>query len=48
MQQLAAMVDSHKALLDHVRGEMPEAKKDVPVSDNVSFLAPPTKRIDKK
>jgi cell division initiation protein len=48
VQQLAALVDSHRALLDQVRGEMPQAKQDTPVSDNVSFLAPPTKRIDKK
>jgi cell division initiation protein len=48
VQQLAALVDSHRSLLDQIRGEMPEAKKDAPVSDNVSFLAPPTKRIDKK
>jgi cell division initiation protein len=49
VQQLAALVESHKALLDQVRGEpAPEAKKDTPVSDNVSFLAAPTKRIDKK
>jgi cell division initiation protein len=48
IQQVGALVDSHKALLDQIRGEMPEAKKDTPVSDNVSFLAPPTKRVDKK
>ena len=48
VQQLAAVVDSHKALLDQIRGQMPEPKKEAPVSDNVSFLAPPTKRIDKK
>jgi cell division initiation protein len=48
VQQLGALVDSHKSLLDQIRGEAPEAKKEGPVSDNVSFLAPPTKRVDKK
>jgi len=48
LQQLGAIVDSHKSLLDQVRGEVAEVKKETPVSDNVSFLAPPTKRADKK
>jgi cell division initiation protein len=46
LQQVTALVESHRALLDQVRGE--EAKKGPPVSDNVSFLAPPTKRADTK
>jgi cell division initiation protein len=48
LHQLASVVDSHKNLLDQIRGDVPEAKKDAPVSDNVSFLAPPTKRADNK
>ena len=46
VQQLSALVDAHKSLIDSVRGE--DVKKDPPISDNVSFLAAPTKRADKK
>jgi cell division initiation protein len=55
LQQLGSLLDTHKALLESARGEpaapapqqrgaaAPPAK-----DDNVSFLAPPTKRADTK
>jgi cell division initiation protein len=49
IQQLVGLLDTHRALLDSVRGEpAAEAPKDPKASDNVSFLAPPTKRADTK
>ena len=47
VQQLSSLLDTHKALIDSARGE-PAAPGAAPVDDNVSFLAPPTKRADTK
>ena len=38
-QQLQAILDQHKSMLEHMRGE-PQAAEP-PAADNVSFLAPP-------
>src|SRR5713226_9626948 len=48
VQQLSSLLDTHKALLDSARGEPAAAPGAAPVDDNVSFLAPPTKRADTK
>ncbi len=48
LQQLASLLDTHKALLDSARGDPAAAPGAAPVDDNVSFLAPPTKRADTK
>src|ERR671922_1210239 len=55
LQQLSSLLDTHKALIDSARGEpaAPAAQQrgaaaPPPVDDNVSFLAPPTKRADTK
>jgi cell division initiation protein len=49
VQQLSSLLDTHKALLDSARGEPTAAAPGAaPVDDNVSFLAPPTKRADTK
>jgi cell division initiation protein len=49
LQQLTGLLDTHRALLDSVRGaSAAETPKDPAASDNVSFLAPPTKRADTK
>ena len=48
VQQLSSLLDTHKALLDSARGEPATAAGAAPVDDNVSFLAPPTKRADTK
>jgi cell division initiation protein len=47
VQQLSSLLDTHKALIESARGE-PAAPGATPVDDNVSFLAPPTKRADTK
>ena len=47
VQQLSSLLDTHKALLESARGD-PPATPGTPVDDNVSFLAPPTKRADTK
>ena len=43
MQQLGAILETHKSLLDHVRGEPVHSEPPPPkvADDNVSFLAPP-------
>jgi cell division initiation protein len=42
IQQLGAILDTHKSMLDHVRGEQPISEPPpVKADDNVSFLAPP-------
>ena len=46
VQQLSSLLDTHKALIESARGEPPGAS--TAVDDNVSFLAPPTKRADTK
>ena len=49
VQQLSSLLDTHKALLESARGEPATAAPGAtPVDDNVSFLAPPTKRADTK
>jgi cell division initiation protein len=50
LQQLSGVLETHKALLEAMRGEAAKdaAKPDAPASDNVSFLAPPTKRAETK
>lgn len=42
LQQLGAILDQHRSLLDHLRGEVQASEPPLPVAgDNVSFLAPP-------
>jgi len=41
-QQLQALLDQHKSILDHMRGEPQPAEP--PAADNVSFLAPPASK----
>lgn len=53
IQQLSGIIETHKSMLDHVRGEQQPQRSQPPppppADDNVSFLAPPvTKRVDKK
>jgi cell division initiation protein len=49
IQQLAGILETHKSLLDHIRGEQPQSEPPPAAGDNVSFLAPPVnKRSDKK
>src|SRR5581483_11129086 len=40
VQQLQALIDQHRSILDHMRGQTP-ASEPPPAADNVSFLAPP-------
>jgi cell division initiation protein len=44
MQQLAAILDTHKSLLDHIRGEPAQSEPPPATGDNVSFLAPPVSK----
>jgi cell division initiation protein len=39
VHQLHSLLDQHKAILDHMRGDAPPSEP--PAGDNVSFLAPP-------
>ncbi len=41
MQQLGSILETHKSLLEHVRGEPPQSEPPPAAGDNVSFLAPP-------
>src|SRR5262249_18058138 len=41
IQQLQSMLDSHKAMLDNMRGQPPPAEPAGSGADNVSFMAPP-------
>ena len=41
VQNLSAMLETHKVMLDHVRGEPAASEPPPVVGDNVSFLAPP-------
>ena len=42
VQQLSAMLETHKSFLDHIRGEPASSEPPPPAAgDNVSFLAPP-------
>lgn len=42
LQQLQSLLDTHKSILDHMRGE-PQAAEPA-AADNVSFLAPPASK----
>ena len=42
VQQMQALLDQHKAMLDHMRPE--PQKEEPPAADNVSFLAPPVNK----
>jgi len=48
VQQLSSLLDTHRALLDSARGDRRAAAGASPADDNLSFLAPPTKRADTK
>ena len=48
MHQLGSVIETHKAMLDNLRGDAAAAEKQPAADDNVSFLAPPTKRADTK
>lgn len=41
MQQLAGIIESHRALLDHLRGDLAQSEPPPVAADNLSFLAPP-------
>ena len=41
IQQLSGIVETHKSILDHIRGEQPQSEPPPATGDNVSFLAPP-------
>ncbi|HEY2031808.1 MAG TPA: DivIVA domain-containing protein [Myxococcales bacterium] len=41
LQQLGSILDQHKAVLDHIRGEPQVSEPPPPPMDNLSFLAPP-------
>ena len=49
VQQLQSLLDTHRSILDHVRGEAQasEAQAAPRVDDNVSFLAPPASKKSK-
>jgi len=42
VQQMQGVLDTHKTILDHMRGEQPQTEP--PAGDNVSFLAPPVNK----
>jgi cell division initiation protein len=44
IQQLGAIIETHKSLLDHIRGEQPQSEPPPATGDNVSFLAPPASK----
>lgn len=45
LQQLGGILDTHKSLLEHVRGEPAQSDPPTPAAgDNVSFLAPPVSK----
>jgi cell division initiation protein len=48
VQQLSSLLETHKALLDSARGDPAAAPGAGTAEDNLSFLAPPTKRADTK
>ena len=41
VQQLGSILDTHKSILEHIRGEQPQSEPPPATGDNVSFLAPP-------
>ena len=44
IQQLGGILDSHKAILEHIRGEPQRSEPPPATGDNVSFLAPPVSK----
>ena len=45
IQQLAAIIDSHKSVLDHIKGDVAQQSEPPPATgDNISFLAPPVSK----
>ena len=48
VQQLTSLLDTHRTLLDSVRGDPAAAPGAGQGEDNVSFFAPPTKRAEPK
>jgi len=45
IQQLSAIIETHKSLLEHIKGEQPQSEPPPPAAgDNVSFLAPPASK----
>jgi len=44
LQQLQAMIETHKSILDHIRGEPQPSEPPPAAGDNVSFLAPPVSK----
>ena len=43
MQQLQALLEQHRSILEHMRGDAPVSEPP-PAADNVSFLAPPVSK----
>jgi len=43
LQQMQGVLDTHKSILDHMRGEQ-QQQTEPPAGDNVSFLAPPVNK----
>lgn len=41
VQQLGSILDTHRSILDHIRGEPQQSEPPPATGDNVSFLAPP-------
>ena len=41
IQQLSGIVETHKSILDHIRGDQTQSEPPPRTGDNVSFLAPP-------
>ena len=50
IQGMMQLIETHKSLIDHVRGTPSETSKPppAPMDDNVSFLAPPVSAAKKK
>jgi cell division initiation protein len=44
IQQLGAIIDTHKSMLEHIRGEPPKSEPPPATGDNISFLAPPVSK----
>ncbi len=48
IQQLSGIIETHKSILEHIRGEQPQSEPPPVSGDNVSFLAPPVSASKKK
>jgi hypothetical protein len=44
LQQVSAMIETHKAILDHIKGETQASEPPPATGDNISFLAPPVSK----